>query len=215
MPPCYAKLPGYFAHPCAMGLQNRSRSAKDKYRGDRAAKPNRGIPPAYLNQRAPTGGDTPHDTAVSSLRQALRDGLPDRSPLPLMDDNYFCRHVLPQQRMLPDFVFGDRTVKARGANRLRKDQTSRRHLAPLLVRTWPCEKPPGWSSHRRPNNSFAVRSGSDSSQAPTRGHIAATGSLRVRQCRGRLGPVRCVGRTSPFLHALAKAFRRSSESALR
>ena len=55
----------------------------------------------------------------------------------------------------------------------------------------------GGSPRSRSKSSLAVRSGSDLSQVTTRGHVASKGSLRVRQCRGGLGPERCVGRTSP------------------
>jgi transposase InsO family protein len=44
-----------------------SRSEKDRYLPDTGASSIGGIPPAWRNQRDPTGPDTPHATAASSL----------------------------------------------------------------------------------------------------------------------------------------------------
>lgn len=76
-------------------------------------------------------------------------------------------------------------------------------------------KVPGASAWRRWSNPFAVASGSDSSHVTTRGHTASSGSLRVRQWRGGFGPARCVGRTSPSFHAVARLCRKRSRSASR
>nr|WP_311557496.1 hypothetical protein [Pseudonocardia sp. DSM 45834] len=44
-----------------------SRSAKDRYRPDSGARSINGMPPRSRNHREPTGPDTPHATAASSL----------------------------------------------------------------------------------------------------------------------------------------------------
>ena len=53
--------------PCARRIAISSRSAQDRERADGGAKLIGGIPPPSRNQRPPTGGDTPQDTAASSL----------------------------------------------------------------------------------------------------------------------------------------------------
>ena len=53
--------------PRALSNAISSRSTNDRYRPDRAVSCIDGIPPRSLNQREPTGPDTPHATAASSL----------------------------------------------------------------------------------------------------------------------------------------------------
>ena len=53
--------------PCARMTAMSSRSEKDRYLPDTGASSIGGIPPACRNQRVPTGPDTPHATAASSL----------------------------------------------------------------------------------------------------------------------------------------------------
>src|SRR6476646_50271 len=53
--------------PCARMTAMSSRSEKDRYLPDTGASSIGGIPPACRNHRDPTGADTPHATAASSL----------------------------------------------------------------------------------------------------------------------------------------------------
>jgi hypothetical protein len=53
--------------PCARKTAMSSRSEKDRYLPDTGASSIGGIPPAWRNHRDPTGPDTPHATAASSL----------------------------------------------------------------------------------------------------------------------------------------------------
>src|SRR6478672_11717154 len=53
--------------PCARRTAMSSRSEKDRYLPDTGASSIGGIPPACRNHRDPTGADTPHATAASSL----------------------------------------------------------------------------------------------------------------------------------------------------
>src|SRR4029077_12767255 len=53
--------------PCARMTAMSSRSEKDRYLPDTGASSIGGIPPACRNHRDPTGPDTPHATAASSL----------------------------------------------------------------------------------------------------------------------------------------------------
>jgi hypothetical protein len=57
--------------PCACWIASSSRSANDKHRPDNGfddgAIVDGGMPPAFRNQRAPTGADTPAPIAASSL----------------------------------------------------------------------------------------------------------------------------------------------------
>jgi hypothetical protein len=87
----------------------------------------------------------------------------------------------------------------------------------MLSRRWRVRrsapgKIPGCSAWRRSSNSVAVRSGSASSHPRIRGHTSTKGSFRVRQSRRAFGSERCVGRTSPSCHAVARLFRKRSSS---